>query len=150
MATKAKTKATKTAKKVETKTFNAVETLRKGALAYVGLHGMAFERAQARYNQLRETTDGLFDTLVERGEKIEAQANDAFKGTRETVAKRYAEGSEKVRAVLPTAAKSRVAELEDEIASLNKKIVSMSKKARPSKAAAKAKMKTTKTAKKAA
>ncbi len=147
MATKAKAKAKKTAKKVDTKSFNAVDALRKGTLAYVGLYGMAYERAQTRFTQLRETTDGLFDTLVERGEKIEAQANDAFKGTRETVAKRYAEGSEKVRSVLPTAAKSRVAELEGEIASLNKKIVSMSKKARPSKAAAKAKMKTTKTAK---
>lgn len=147
MATKAKSKAKKTAMKVDVKNINAVEMARKGALAYVGLYGMAYERAQARFTQLRQTTDGLFETLVERGEKIETQANEAFKGAQDTVSKRYAEGSEKVRAFLPASAKNRVVELENEIAALNKKIVSMSKKARPSKAATKAKMKTTKTKK---
>ncbi len=150
MATKAKATAKKTTKKGEKETVKVTEFVRKGALAYVGLYGAAYERAQTRFTQLREATDGLFDSLVERGEKIEAQAGDAFKDAQTKVAATYAEGSERVRSVLPAGAKARVEELETEISALNKKIVSMSKKSRPSKTAAKAKLKTEKTAKKAA
>lgn len=131
--TKKTTKTTKaSAKKVEAQTSNVIEFARKGALAYVGLYGMAYERAQFRFNQLREATDGLFDELVERGEKIEEQAGETFKGARAKVEETVSEGSERFKAVLPAAAKTRVTELEGEIAALNKKIVSMSKKARTS------------------
>lgn len=143
MATKAKTTAKKTAKKtarktskaaktVETNTPNVVQFARKGALAYVGLYGMAYERAQFRIGQLRSATDGLFDTLVERGEKIEAQAGETLQSARAKVEGTVVQGSERVKSVLPAAAKTRVDELEDEIATLNKKIVAMSKKARTS------------------
>ena len=147
MASKAKTTAKKSAEKVEKKTVKAADVLRKGTLAYFGLYGMAYERAQTRFTQLREATDGLFDDLVERGEKMEAQYSDAVKGAQEKAAETYSKRSEKIRSMLPAGAKSRVEELEGEIASLNKKIVSLSKKSRPSTKAAKAKMKTEKTAK---
>ncbi len=123
----------KAVKKVSTKTEdNAVKAtalLRKGALAYVGMYGAAYERAQFRFNQAREATDGLFETFVEKGEEIEAQASDYLKGTQTAVVKTYKENSEKVRSILPASANDRVEELEAEIAALNKKIVAMGKKA---------------------
>lgn len=156
MATAKKTakKVTKTAKKttkttaktVETNTLNAREIARKGALAYVGLYGAAYERAQLRWNQLRSTTDGLFDQLVERGEEIEVKAGKVFKTTQVKVSERFEEGTERVKSVLPASANDRVEELETEIKALNKKIVALGKKAKVS-ASSKAKMKTTKTSK---
>lgn len=130
-----KAKATKTAEKVaaktETQAEKATAMLRKGVLAYVGMYGAAYERAQTRFNEAREATDGLFDTLVEKGEEIETQATEYFKDTQSKVSKRYEENAKKVRSILPTSANDRVEELEAEIASLNKKIVSISKKVRP-------------------
>lgn len=130
-----KAKSTKTAKKVtaktETQTEKATAMLRKGVLAYVGMYGTAYDSAQSRFNKAREATDGLFDTLVEKGEKIETQATEYFKDTQSKVSKTYEENAKKVRSILPTSANDRVEELEAEIASLNKKIVSVSKKVRP-------------------
>lgn len=152
MATAKKTakKVTKTAKTttkaVETNTMTAREIARKGALAYVGLYGAAYERAQYRWNQVRSTTDGLFDQLVERGEVIEGKATDVFKTTQTKVTETFEVGTEKVKAVLPASANDRVSELETEIKALNKKIVALGKKATTS-AKTKAKMKTEKTSK---
>ncbi len=114
----------------ETNLKKVTDAVRKGALAYVGLHGVAYDRFQERRKQLLEATDGFFGDLVERGEKIEAEAGDMFKETRTKVENTYTEGFEKVRGVLPASADNRVEELEAEIASLNKKIVAMGKKAK--------------------
>lgn len=140
----AKKTAAKAVKATETTTLNAREIARKGALAYIGLYGAAYERAQLRWNQLRTSTDGLFDTLVEKGEVIETKAGEVFKTTQTMVTERFEEGAEKVKSVLPASANDRVEELEVEIKALNKKIVALGKKASTS-VATKAKMKTTKT-----
>ena len=100
MATKTKvnaTKAKKTVKKAAVKTEAKVENtfekstamLRKGVLAYIGLYGAAYEQAQTRFVQAREATDGLFDTLVEKGEEIEVQATEMFKDTQSKVTNTY-------------------------------------------------------------
>lgn len=156
MATAKKTAKT-TAKKVTKKVEKTVETTesriaqnvktarklaRKGALAYVGVYGLAYERAQMRFGQLKASTDGLFDNLVERGEDLEAKATETFKGTRVAVTERFEEGTEKVKSFLPASANDRVEELQSEIEALNKKIVAMGKKA---KTTAKSKLKTEKT-----
>jgi len=163
MATAKKTakKTTAKAKKTAAKATKTVETAveatesritrartfaRKGALAYVGLYGAAYERAQMRFGQLKSSTDGLFDQLVERGEELEVKAGETFKGTREMVSERFEDGTEKVKSYLPTSANDRVEQLQAEIEALNKKIVAMGKKASVS-AKTKAKMKTTKTSK---
>ena len=138
--------ARKTVKTAEKTTLNAREIVRKGALAYVGLYGAAYERAQLRWNQLRTSTDGLFDTLVEKGEEIETKAGDVFKTTQTRVTERFEDGAERVKSVLPISANDRVEELEAEIKALNKKITAMGKKASTS-AKTRAKMKTTKTRK---
>lgn len=132
-ATKAKaTKATKkVVSKTETNTVKATSLLRKGVLAYVGMYGAAYEQAQARFTQAREATDGLFDTFVEKGEEIEAQANEMFKDTQSKVTKTYEENVKKVKSILPASANDRVEELEAEISALNKKIVAVGKKAAP-------------------
>ena len=152
MATAKKTakKVTKTAEKAvettETRIAKARTFARKGALAYVGLYGAAYERAQKRWGQLKTSTDGLIDQLVERGEDIEAKATESFKGTRAKVTERFEEGSERVKSMLPKSANDRVEELEAEISALNKKIVAMGKKATTA-AKSKAKLKTEKTEK---
>jgi polyhydroxyalkanoate synthesis regulator phasin len=137
MATNTKT-TDKAADKPEKTTLNAKTALRKGALAYIGLYGAAYERAQMRVAQARQATDGLFDTLVEKGEEMETQAGGFFKASQKRAAKSLETSSKKVRAILPSFANDRVEELEAEISALNKKIVAMSKKARPAAKADKA------------
>lgn len=145
----------KTETKTDTKTidFDAVKlAARRGTLAYVGLYGAAFEMAKTRFENAktqlesaRKNSGTFFDTLVAKGEELEAKAGDMMKDTQEKVSKTYEEGTERVKSVLPKTAANRVEELEAEIATLNKKIVAMSKKSRPA-----AKKTTTTKAKKAA
>jgi len=153
MATKTAKKTTKkaiqkTAAKTDEK-FNAVELARKGALAYVGLYGYAYDRAKLRFEQARTfattSTTGLFDELVEKGEGVEAQANVLFKGAQVQAVKTYSENADKVKAALPKFANDRVSELEAEVAALNKKITTLSKKAKAVRKPVATKMKTEKT-----
>jgi hypothetical protein len=138
MATKTTNKVKATAKKAAAKTETKVENtaqkttaiLRKGMLAYIGMYGAAYEQAQTRFTQAREATDGLFDTLVEKGEEIEVQATELLKDTQSKVTATYKQNAKKVRSALPVSANDRVEELEAEIAALNKKIVAVSKKAK--------------------
>jgi len=149
--TKTTTAAKKTTKAAHKETLKATALLRKGALAYIGLHGAAFERAKFRFEQVRGATDGLFDTFVEKGEELEAKATILAKGAQAKATETFADTSEKVRSVLPTASNDRVEELEAEVAALNKKIATLAKKAAPKKVPAKkVKMTTEKTVKKAA
>ena len=158
MATKTTKKTTKTtAKKAAATTnekFNVVDAARKGALAYVGLYGYAYDRAKSRFEQARElattSTTGLFGELVEKGEGVEVEATKLFKNAQLKALKTYGEGSEKVKAVLPKFANDRVSELEAEVAVLNKKIAALSKKAKAVKKPVPAKMKTEKAAPKVA
>lgn len=148
----AKTKTTKAAKKtvkaVETESLKATALLRKGALAYIGLHGAAYERAKFRFEQVRGATDGLFDTFVEKGEELEAKATIFAKAAQDKASETFADTSAKVKGVIPAASNDRVSELEAEVAALNKKISAMTKKA--SKPVKKVKITTEKTVKKAA
>ncbi len=139
---------------VETKTLaNAATLLRKGARAYVGLYGAAFERAQMRTNQLIGATDGLFDTLVIRGTDIEARAVNMAKFAQIKASDRVSSAADRVADFVPVAANSRVSELEAEVAALNARIAKFAKpvkKSAPKSKAYKAKMATDKTVKKAA
>lgn len=132
---------TKTVKAAQKETLKATALLRKGTLAYVGLYGAAYERAKFRFEQVRGATDGLFDTLVVKGEEIESKATILAKGAQLKATDTYTATSSKVRGVLPTASNDRVEELEAEVAKLNKKISAMAKKKASSK---KAKIKTEK------
>jgi len=125
----AKTKTTKTPQKETVKaTAKTTALLRKGALAYVGLYGAAYERAKFRADQVRNATDGLFDSLVVKGENIEGKATVFAKDAQVKVVETFTTTTSKVRGVLPKASNDRVEELETEITKLNKKISAMAKK----------------------
>ena len=145
----AKTKATKSTKTAAKKdTVKTTTLLRKGVLAYVGLHGAAYERAKFRFEQVRGATDGLFDTFVEKGEELEAKATILAKTAQDKASETFADTSAKVKGVIPSASNDRVSELEAEVTALNKKISALTKKA--AKPVKKVKMTTQKSAKKAA
>jgi len=115
-------------KKMQKETVKATALLRKGTLAYIGLYGAAYERAKFRVEQVRGATDGLFDTLIVKGEEIEGKATEIAKGAQVKATETFTATTSKVRGVLPTASNDRVAELEAEITKLNKKISAMAKK----------------------
>ncbi len=134
-----------TAAAVETRTNQATAILRKGVLAYVGLHGAAFERAKFRAEQVREAankarTQGeeFFGTLVVKGEEIEKEAGKMVKTAQKSATETFEDTSEKVKSfkpssilpanILPFSANDRVSELEAEVTALNKKIAALSKK----------------------
>lgn len=146
----AKAKTTKAVETAQKETLKATALLRKGVLAYVGLHGAAYERAKFRFEQVRGQADGLFDTFVEKGEELEAKATIFAKDAQEKATDTFNDTTAKVRGVLPTASNDRVAELEAEVAALNKKISSLAKKAPKKTPAKKVKMTTEKVVKKAA
>lgn len=145
---KTKTTAKKAKKTTQKETVKATALLRKGVLAYIGLHGAAFERAKFRFEQVRSSTDGLFDTFVEKGEELETKAADLAKVAQTKATETFSDTTAKVRGVMPTASNDRVSELEAEVTALNKKIAAMTKKT--SKPVKKVKMTTEKTVKKAA
>ena len=128
MATTKKT--AKTTKKVEAK---APTALRKGTLAYLGLYGFAAERATKRVEQIKalytNTTDGLFEDLIARGEKVEELALETAKTAQKRAADTFETTTDKVKAVVPFGSNDRVEELQAEIQTLNKKISALSKKA---------------------
>jgi len=123
-------KTTKTAKKVEAKTTSV---FRKGTLAYLGLYGLAAERATKRAEQVKAlytgATDGLFEDLISHGEKIEELAIETAKTAQQRVSETFETTTSKVKAAVPFSANDRVEELEAEIVTLNKKIQALSKKA---------------------
>ena len=104
----AKTKATKSTKTAAKKdTVKTTALLRKGVLAYVGLHGAAYERAKFRFEQVRGATDGLFDTFVEKGEELEAKATILAKTAQDKASETFADTSAKVKGVIPAASNDR-------------------------------------------
>jgi len=86
-------KTAKTAKKNINETVDAVEDaahktgsmVRRAALAYLGMYGVAYEEAQARLNSIRGNSDEWFDRLVQKGAEIEAQAGDLFEDAQSKV-----------------------------------------------------------------
>lgn len=65
--------------------FPAVKTVRRARRAYVGLLGMAFERAADRVDTLRAKRDDLIVDFAARGEALEGQAKSAFAGAKDKV-----------------------------------------------------------------
>jgi len=130
---KAKKVTKKTAKKVEKNSVKATAMLRKGALAYVGLHGAAFERAKMRTEQVRGLSTKFFGEMVEKGEEIETQATKIAKDAQKSATETFEDTTTKVKSfvpsnILPFSKTDRVSELEAEVTALNKKITALSKK----------------------
>lgn len=144
----AKAKTTrKTTKKTTAKTAE-VSSIRKGALAYVGLYGLAYERAQMRADQLKTASGELFETLVKKGSVLETKGLELTKDTRAKATDMVETSVETVKNVVPFGGRdNRVEELEAEVASLNKKISALSKKATATRKTAQTAIAKTETAK---
>lgn len=108
--------------------------LRKGLRAYIGIHATAFERAQARYTQLRSARVILIDALSEKGESLEGYAGTGFKTVSDAFVKTYNCGTARTQRFLPKSARVQITKLETEIAELNDMLASLTKKAKPTKA----------------
>lgn len=117
-------------KAVETKELNAVEAIRQGWLAYLGVYGVAYERAKPALEKLTKNYANIFGDLVQKGEEVEATAKEQIVDARDRAKGFYGAGVEKFRAVLPVrgAANDRVKELEAEVETLTKKLAAQAKK----------------------
>lgn len=111
-------------KTVETKDLNAVEALRQGWLAYLGLYGVVYDRAKPAIEKLTKNYAGIFGDLVQKGEEVEATAKEQIVDARDRAKGIYGAGFEKFRDILPirSAANDRVKELEAEVETLTKKL----------------------------
>lgn len=97
--------ASKAAKKTINEAADAAEEaahktgsmIRRAALAYLGMYGVAYEEAQARLNSIRENSDEWFDRLVKKGEEIEAQAGELFEDAQSIVNENAAKVREAIR-----------------------------------------------------
>lgn len=124
---------TKTAEKYNG--LKPVQSARRVRRAYVGLHGLAFERAQLRFAKAKAMTETLFADLVVKGEALEGKAVVAAKDAQDKAEKTYADTAQKVRGVIPSVnlgAKRGVEELEAEVEALSAKLEGL--KAKPAKA----------------
>ncbi len=126
------TKATKkTTKKTTKSSFIAPAALRKGLRAYVGLYGAAYEAALPVFDKAVKNVTKNYDEFASKGEKLELVASSYAKDTRKTVTDfakaRFEKRSAQLRSFVPGAANDRVAQLEAEIAKLNKKIAAKTK-----------------------
>ena len=130
-------KTTKTTKR----TLKTPAALRKGLRAYVGMYGAAYERALPVFEKITKN----YDEFATKGEKLETVATSYAKELRTKAKSRLETRTAKIRSLFPKAANDRVAELEAEIAELNKKLATKAKAA-PKKAT----KRVTKVAKKAA
>ena len=104
------------------------EAIRKGWLAYLGVYGAAYERAEAI---LTGKGVEIFEEFVEKGEEVETRAQDAFADIRERANEAYGDrfSFDGIRRFIPSrhSSKGRVEELEAEIAALNKKVATLTK-----------------------
>lgn len=123
---------TSTLKKA-TATYNdlaPVKTVRRARRAYVGLHGLMFERAKMRAIQARELSAEMFSDFVVKGELIEAKASVSVKQAQDKVSARVKETTADVKDtvtdMLPSA-KVKIEDLEAEVTELQAKLKTVTK-----------------------
>jgi len=80
------------------------EIARTGWLAYLGLYRLAYERAAPAVETAAERSAGFVKSLVEKGERVEADAKEQLSGMRVRAKEAYAAGVEQVRTFAPAAA----------------------------------------------
>ena len=110
---------------------------RKSALAYVGLHAFAYDRAAMRVKQVRTARKAFFESCVVKGEAIEAEGIKLFGKAKAEATDTLldAKGAvldagDKVKTILPKTLlpTSKVERMEAEVAELEAKLKKMSKK----------------------
>jgi len=125
---------------------------RKSALAYVGLHAFAYERASARVKQVRVARKAFFESLVVKGEEVETEGLKLFGQAKEQATETFTDAKgavlnagETVKNILPKTymPKSKAERLEEEKAELEAKLKKMSKTATKKRSAKTSTKKTT-------
>lgn len=122
-------------------TYNSlkpVQAVRKARRAYVGLFGMAYDRAALRLAKLRATRETLMNDFITKGETIEADAQDMIKDAQSKAGDMAADAGTKAARMIPnltlpalTGRKAaRIAELQGEIEALSTKLDGMKKAAK--------------------
>ena len=121
MATKTQTKSTE----------QTQSRIRRNTLAYVGLYGLAYDRAQIRRRQAKELTTNMFEILSQKGETTVKQAEVLLKQAQTGAWKNYAKTADRVTEVLPKPIKSKVDHLEAELVDLQAKFERMNNAVKP-------------------
>ena len=144
----------KALKQAEDRVQTTRETLRRNTLAYIGMHGVAYERAQEQIAKIQENRSEFFEELVAKGEEVEARAAEMLKGVKSKADDAFDDGKEKLWDMTPGAVVNRAEELEAELEKVKAKLAELTKttkktaktttkkatkKAAPKKPAAKAK-----------
>ncbi|MGJ8564488.1 MAG: DUF2853 family protein [Alphaproteobacteria bacterium] len=144
----------KALKQAENRVQTTRETLRRNTLAYIGMHGVAYERAQEQIAKIQENRSEFFEELVAKGEEVETRAAEMFKGVKSKADNAFDDGKEKLWDMTPGAVVNRAEELEAELEKVKAKLAELTKtskktvkttakkatkKAAPKKPAAKAK-----------
>ena len=116
--------------RVKTRIEKNTKLARKGFRAYVGLYKAAYDKAQPVFVKASKG----FNDLAEKGETVETAAIVIAKDARGKAAKTAETAASKVRSVLPKAANDiaadRIAELEAQVAKLEKAAKPAAKKAK--------------------
>lgn len=126
---------------IEKKTSKPVEVVRTARRAYLGLFGMAYDRANMRLNQVRKLSEVTIEDCIERGDKIQtkvmgstqalktdaqAKVETTLGEVRETLTK----SGNTVMSAMPKTIRfkgAKITELEAELASLTAKLERVSK-----------------------
>jgi len=119
------------ATQVKTRIETSKTRLRRGALAYLGLYGLAYDRFQMRREQAKDLTNTLFTDLTEKGEITVKQAEVLIKQAQKGAIKNYADDAEKAVDAVPFKVKTKVERLEDELEGLQKTLDRMAKVKKP-------------------
>ena len=122
--------------------------LRRNTLAYVGLHGLAYDKLIEGIEKNKAARKTLVEDLVSKGEDLEKLSGSWFEKYTDGVKRRHNQRVEFVQGLLPAGARGKVKALEAELEELSDMLEDLSKKAKKT-----AKKKTTtvkKTVKKAA
>lgn len=123
-------------------TLPPVKAVRRARRAYIGLLGMAFERAADRADILRAKGDDLLVDLTKRGEVMEDTAKSAFDTVKAKAEDLTDDGIKAAKTIMPlktlTGKAAKIAALEAQITAMNAKLKAETKPAKK-KAAPKAK-----------
>lgn len=103
-------------------------TLRRNTLAYIGMHGVAYDRAQEQLAKLRGNRGELLEDLVKKGEKLEERATEMFGGVRGKAANVIDDTKDAAWKLTPGAVVNKTEQLEADVKAAKAKLNSLTGK----------------------
>ena len=104
--------------------------LRRNTLAYVGLHGLAYDKLVEGIEKNRTARKALIEDLVSKGADVEKLSETWFGKYTDGVKQRHAKRVEFVQGLIPVSARGQVKSLEAELEELTETFEKLSKKAK--------------------